>query len=190
MSELARHFLFSTVTALPPLMAFPTDPRLRPDGGLVWGMEHGDGSDSSSSSGCLLFPGLLVAQDLIVIGGTSLQKQLDRLHRACSGLKTWTDSQFRPLDDHRHSGAREVSASEGESFRAHRTKLAFFNLAAQGDVSVGRCVQRSAGYRLAHASSKELGSTLISQNMVRGRENIAAGTIKKKRPVINAHSRP
>jgi len=74
--------------------------------------------------GCLLFPGLLVAQNLSVIGGTSLQKQLT----ACIAHVSAKDLDKLPGLDHtmtvvilEHEKFMEVK----DAFGAYRTIFAF-----------------------------------------------------------------
>ncbi len=60
---------------------------------------------TSLALGCLLSPGLLAAQNLTVIGGTSFQKQLTACIEQVAAEDLDKIAGLRPLDDHRHSGA-------------------------------------------------------------------------------------
>lgn len=126
--------------------------------------------------GCLLFPGLLIAQDLTVIGGTSLQKQL----AACIEHVSAQDLDRLPGSDHSMTVVileREKFLQVKESFRAHRTKLAFSNLATRrmylsSDVfrnldTALRCIPHELGH-------------FVTQSGYEDHAEIAAGTIRKR----------
>ena len=102
---------------------------------------------TSLALGCLLSPGLLAAQNLTVIGGTSVQKQLT----ACIEQISAEDLDKLPDLDHsmtiiilEHERFLQVK----DSFRAYRTKLGFLQPGDAANVSVFGCVQEP-GYRHA-----------------------------------------
>lgn len=79
---------------------------------------------------CVLAPGLLTAQNLTVIGGTNLQKQLT----VCIEHVSAEDLDRLPGLDHSMTIVileHETFMTVKDSFRAHRTKLAFSNLRAR-----------------------------------------------------------
>jgi hypothetical protein len=96
---------------------------------------------------CLASPGLLLAQNLTVIGGTSLQQQLT----ACIEQVSAEDLDRLPDIDHSMTVVileREKFLQVKGSFRAYRTKLAFSNLATRRIYLSSGCVSES-GYRYA-----------------------------------------
>lgn len=79
---------------------------------------------------CLLSPGWLQAQSLTVIGGTSLQKQLTACieHISAEDLDRLPDAdRSMTIVILEHERFQQVQ----DSFGAHRTKLAFSNLATR-----------------------------------------------------------
>ena len=126
--------------------------------------------------GCLLSPGLLPAQNLTVIGGTSYQKQLT----AC--IEQSSADAFDRLAGSDHSMTIVILEHERfmqtkDSFGAYRTKLAFSNLAARrmylsSDVfrdldTVLRCIPHELGH-------------FVTRNVYEGNAEIAAGRIRKR----------
>ena len=126
--------------------------------------------------GCLLSPGLLPAQNLTVIGGTSYQKQLT----ACIEQSSADDLDRLPGSDHsmtivilEHERFMQIK----DSFGAYRTKLAFSNLGARrmylsSDVfrdldSILRCIPHELGH-------------FVTRNVYDGNAEIAAGRIRKR----------
>jgi hypothetical protein len=131
---------------------------------------------TSLAVGCLLSPGLLAAQNLTVIGGTSYQKQLT----ACIEEFSADDLDKLPGSDHsmtivilEHERFMQVK----DSFRAYRTKLAFSNLATRrmylsSDVFMDmdtalRCIPHELGH-------------FVTQSAYEDHAEIAAGTIRTK----------
>jgi hypothetical protein len=106
-------------------------------------------------AGCMFSPGLLTAQDLIVIGGTSAQRQLT----SCIEQLAVEDLNRLPGSDHSMTIVileRRRFMEVKNSFGAYRTKLAFSNLAARrmylsSDVfrdmdNVVRCIPHELGH--------------------------------------------
>jgi hypothetical protein len=131
---------------------------------------------TSLALGCLLSPGLLPAQNLTVIGGTSYQKQLT----ACIEQFSADDLDRLPGSDHsmtivilEHERFMQVK----DSFGAYRTKLAFSNLGAKrmylsSDVfrdldTVLRCIPHELGH-------------FVTRNVYEGNAEIAAERIRKR----------
>ena len=125
---------------------------------------------------CLLSPGLPLAQTLTVVGGTSVQKQLV----ACIEHVSVEDLDRLPDADHsmtivilEHERFLQVK----DSFGAHRTKLAFSNLATRrmylsSDVfrdldTTLRCIPHELGH-------------FVTRSVYEGNAEIAAGSIRKR----------
>jgi hypothetical protein len=131
----------------------------------------------SLALGCyLLSQGMLLAQNLTVIGGTSFQKQLT----ACIERVTAEDLDRLPGLDHsmtivilEHERFLQVK----DSFRAYRTKLAFSNPSTRriylsSDVfknldTALRCIPHELGH-------------FVTQSVYEDHAEIAAGTIRKR----------
>jgi hypothetical protein len=122
---------------------------------------------------CLASPGLLLAQNLTVIGGTSLQQQLT----ACIEQVSAEDLDRLPDIDHSMTVVileRERFLQVKGSFRAYRTKLAFSNLATRriylsSDVfqnldTAMRCIPHEIGHfvtRSTYEDHAEIAATAI-----------------------------
>jgi hypothetical protein len=125
---------------------------------------------------CLFSPGLLPAQPVTVIGGSDLQKQLV----ACIEHVSAEDLDRLPDADHSMTIVileRERFLQVKDSFGAHRTKLAFSNLATRrmylsSDVfrnldNVLRCIPHELGH-------------FVTRSVYEGHAEIAAGAIRKR----------
>lgn len=127
-------------------------------------------------AGCLFLPGLLPAQNLTVIGGTSAQRQLT----LCIEQTSADDLNRLPGPDHSITIVileRERFLEVKNSFGAYRTKLAFSNLAARrmylsSDVfrdmdNVLRCIPHELGH-------------FETRSLYEGHAEIAAAAIRKR----------
>jgi GGDEF domain-containing protein len=125
---------------------------------------------------CLLSPGWLRAQSLTVIGGTSLQKQLT----ACIEHISVEDLDRLPGLDHSMTIIileRDRFLQVKDSFGAHRTKLAFSNLATRrmylsSDVfrdldTALRCIPHELGH-------------FVTRSVYEDHAEMAAESIRKK----------
>jgi hypothetical protein len=125
---------------------------------------------------CLFSPELLLAQNLTVVGGTSLQKRLT----ACIEQVSAEDLDKLPGLDRSMTVVileRERFLQVKGSFRAYRTKLAFSNLATRriylsSDVFANldtamRCIPHEIGH-------------FVTRSTYEDHAEIAAGTIRKK----------
>jgi hypothetical protein len=126
---------------------------------------------------CYLFSGSwLLAQNMTVIGGTSLQKRLT----ACIEQVSAEDLNKLPGLDHSMTVVileRERFLQVKSSFRAYRTKLAFSNLATRriylsSDVFANldtamRCIPHEIGH-------------FVTRSTYEDHAEIAAGTIRKR----------
>jgi hypothetical protein len=125
---------------------------------------------------CLFSPGWLLAQNLTVIGGTSLQQRLT----ACIEQVAAQDLGRLPDLDHSMTVVileRERFLQVKGSFRAYRTKLAFSNLATRriylsSDVFANldtamRCIPHEIGH-------------FVTRSPYEDHAEIAAGTIRKR----------
>jgi hypothetical protein len=122
----------------------------------------------------ILLSGMLSAQNLTVIGGTSPQRQLT----ACIAHISADDLEKLPDLDHSMTVVileREKFLQVKDSFGAHRTKLAFSNLGARrmylsSDVfrdldTVLRCIPHELGH-------------FVTRSLYEGNAEIAAGGIR------------
>jgi hypothetical protein len=125
---------------------------------------------------CLFSSGLLLAQNLIVIGGTSLQKRLT----AC--IEQVSAEDLDKVSDLDHSMTVVILEHDRflqvkGSFRAYRTKLAFSNLATRriylsSDVFANldtamRCIPHEIGH-------------FVTRSAYEDQAEIAAGIIRKR----------
>ncbi len=125
---------------------------------------------------CLFSGGLLLAQNLTVIGGTTIQQRLT----ACIEQVSAKDLDKLPGLDHSMTVVilgRERFLQVKGSFRAYRTKLAFSNLATRriylsSDVFANldtamRCIPHEIGH-------------FVTRSTYEDHAEIAAGAIRKK----------
>jgi hypothetical protein len=127
-------------------------------------------------AGCMFSTGLLPAQNLTVIGGTSAQRQLT----SCIEQISAEDLDRLPGSDHSVTIVileRERFMEVKSSFGAYRTKVAFSNLALRrmylsSDVfkdmdNVLRCIPHELGH-------------FVTRSVYENHAEIAAGAIRKR----------